>query len=306
MVGGHVVELAAFLVEAEPPALAVLVVIFDAHVDRGGDAGEAENHEPYECPVAETQNGVRFDRIEERARLVGREDGRLAALHDVLRAADRACRVHFDHVADHEPVKEHPDRGQVLLYSGRRGRVLLDVCSDDDGLELVEFEDAVRLAPLKELPDRDGIGGSGVLVADIGDEELDEAPAGAFASTGNCRGQRLEAGSGQFAARRDRNEAGVHGLYVMILVGPPAWTSLIWISRILMRRYAAVSSATSSGMPSSVGLGRHGLDLPLSAFLWFGSGGSHMRELRIITSFMIRSSAVFSRVYMWTRSIAGR
>ena len=53
MVGGHVVLLAAFLLEAEPPAFALGVVVLDAHGDDGSDAGEGEEHRPDQGPVAE-------------------------------------------------------------------------------------------------------------------------------------------------------------------------------------------------------------------------------------------------------------
>ena len=38
----HLVALAAFFVEAHPPALALGEIILDAHADGGADAGEAE------------------------------------------------------------------------------------------------------------------------------------------------------------------------------------------------------------------------------------------------------------------------
>ena len=146
---------------------------------------------------------LKFDGIEESAGLVGCEDGRFAALDDVLRPADGACRVNFDNVADDEPVEEHPDGGQVLLDRRRRGRVLLDIGGDDDGLDLVEFEDAAGFAPLKETGDGVRVGGAGVFVADVGGEELDEAPAGALASARNCRRQRIRSRLGP-----GRDEAG--------------------------------------------------------------------------------------------------
>jgi len=41
---GEFVTLAAFLVEPEPKALAVLIIILNSHVDDGRDTGEAVDH----------------------------------------------------------------------------------------------------------------------------------------------------------------------------------------------------------------------------------------------------------------------
>ena len=57
VVGGHLVELAALLVEAEPPPLAVGVVVLDLHAEDGGDAGEAEDHDADEGPVPQAERG---------------------------------------------------------------------------------------------------------------------------------------------------------------------------------------------------------------------------------------------------------
>ena len=72
--------------------------------------------------------------------------------------------------------------------------VLLDVRGDDDGLDLAELEDAARLAPAEELAHGVGVGGPGVLVADICGKELDEAPAGALTGAGDRCRQMFEAG----------------------------------------------------------------------------------------------------------------
>src|SRR5579883_2586160 len=46
----------------------------------------------------------------------GRQHGRFALLHAVLRAANGVRGVCRDHLAGNEPIEEHPDRGQVLLH----------------------------------------------------------------------------------------------------------------------------------------------------------------------------------------------
>ena len=52
VVGGHLVPLAAFLVQAEPGPAAFGVIILDLHAEGGADAGEAEDHDGDQCPVA--------------------------------------------------------------------------------------------------------------------------------------------------------------------------------------------------------------------------------------------------------------
>ena len=52
VVGGHLVPLAAFLMQAEPCPPAFGVIILDLHAEGGTDAGEAEDHDGDQGPVA--------------------------------------------------------------------------------------------------------------------------------------------------------------------------------------------------------------------------------------------------------------
>ena len=94
----------------------------------------------------------------------------------MLRPADRTRRVRRHDLADDKVVEQHADGGQVLL--DRRGLVagaeFLDVSGDDHGFDRLEVE-LPRLAPLSEPADGLGVREAGVLVADVGGEELDEA-----------------------------------------------------------------------------------------------------------------------------------
>ena len=94
VVGGHLVELAAFLVEANPPAFAVLVVVLDLHADDGADAGEAVDHDADERPVAEADHGGGVDAVEKLAGFFRGEDRGFPPLDDVGGAADGGGRVH--------------------------------------------------------------------------------------------------------------------------------------------------------------------------------------------------------------------
>jgi hypothetical protein len=97
--------------------------------------------------------------------------------------------------------------------------VLLDVGSDDHGLDLREFENAALFAPAEEFRNV-GIRCPRVPVADIGDEELDEAPGGALAGPEDRGRELLKAGAGQVAPRRDWNDAGFHTLNAAASVAP--------------------------------------------------------------------------------------
>ena len=52
MVGGHFVVFPAFFVQPERVAFALLDIVLDVHADDGADAGEAEEHDGDQCPVA--------------------------------------------------------------------------------------------------------------------------------------------------------------------------------------------------------------------------------------------------------------
>jgi molybdate-binding protein len=103
----HLMALAAFFVEPDPPALALGVVVLDAHGDDGADAGEGVGHDADERAVAQPDDvgnfclravgqGYRlddFDAAEQQASLILGQHRRLAALDDVLWPAHRVRRV---------------------------------------------------------------------------------------------------------------------------------------------------------------------------------------------------------------------
>ena len=75
----HLMALAAFLVQPHPPALALGVVVLDAHGDDGADAGEGEGHDADQRPVAQADQGRRVDAVEQLAGLFGGQHRGLAA-----------------------------------------------------------------------------------------------------------------------------------------------------------------------------------------------------------------------------------
>ena len=96
---------------------------------------------------ADKRAGV--DRIEEGAGFPGRQHRCLAGFHNVPGTPYRAGRVERHHLADHEPIEQHPDGRQVLL-DGRRcvdRRQLLDVRGNQHRLDLLKRQ-ALDLAPI--------------------------------------------------------------------------------------------------------------------------------------------------------------
>jgi hypothetical protein len=92
----------------------------------------------------------------------------------VLWSANNARRVGRDDLAKHKPVEEHPNGGQVLLDGRFRVRFgqILDVGCGSDRFDQNQRKMA-PLTPCTELADGARVGGTGVLVADIGGEELE-------------------------------------------------------------------------------------------------------------------------------------
>jgi hypothetical protein len=101
----HFVPLAALFVESYPAVLAILIIIFDAHVHDVRDAREGVEHEADERSITESDDGIHFDRIKERTRLVGGEHWRFPAMGDMLRPADRRGRVHQHDLSGQEKIE---------------------------------------------------------------------------------------------------------------------------------------------------------------------------------------------------------
>ena len=113
-----------------------------------------------------------------------------AAFHNVLRPAHRMGRVCGKDLADHQPVEQHTDGGQVLFYGrlGVRGLQRLDIGGNVDRLDIGELVDPVLLKPGEEVAYGPVIGHPGVLVADRCGKELQEPARRMIASAGDhCR-----------------------------------------------------------------------------------------------------------------------
>ena len=61
----HLMALAAFLMQTHPPALAVGVVVLDAHGDDRADAGEGEGHHRNQRSIAQADHGRHIDAVQQ-------------------------------------------------------------------------------------------------------------------------------------------------------------------------------------------------------------------------------------------------
>ena len=105
---------------------------------------------------------------------------RLAFSDDVFGAAHGVGRIHLKHMAEHQPVEQHAERGQVLLDCGRRELALelLDECGHVEGLDGGEFPDAAPLALCREAARGIHVRLARVVVVDLGGEEFEDALGG--------------------------------------------------------------------------------------------------------------------------------
>jgi hypothetical protein len=95
-------------------------------------------------------------------------------------------RIGRHHLAGHQPVKQHADAGEVLLYRAHLAQ-FLDVSGHMHRLYVLNARDASVLAPSQEGTGGTAISGAGVRVADVDGEELQEAPGGLFSRRADQR-----------------------------------------------------------------------------------------------------------------------
>jgi len=171
-------------VEADPPALTVLVIVLHMHMRDGRDTSKGIDHQRNECSVTEAHHVGDVNAVQEHARVRGREHRRLATLITITRAFDARCGIERQLLADHHPVKEHPDRCQVLLHGLWRAFLgqEFNVGRDDHRLDGGQLSTAL-LTPRQKLLQGASIGGARVRVPDVSGEEFQEALSGALAFT---------------------------------------------------------------------------------------------------------------------------
>ena len=184
--------LAAFFMKPYPAAAPLDEVVTHLHSDHGAYARKGVNHQTDERAIAQAGEVGRLadlavrigrlnddgDAVEQGARFVDVEYGRLPFLDDVLGAADGMGRVDFENLAGDEPVEEHSKGGQVLLHRGRGHPALqvLDEGGDVKGLDAGQLGQAVGVAPVGKAAGRIQIGSAGVVVVDLRGEEFEKTP----------------------------------------------------------------------------------------------------------------------------------
>ena len=101
MVSWDFVTFAAFLMQPDPKAFAVLgKVVLNFHVYDRTDTGKGVAHESNQSPIAQADDGIRFDRVQELTGLIGFKNGGLAALDDVPRPANGTGRTGRNDLAE--------------------------------------------------------------------------------------------------------------------------------------------------------------------------------------------------------------
>jgi hypothetical protein len=207
VMAGNLMLLAAFLVQADPSAASLHEVIANLHLQHGAHARERVNHRGDQRPVAQANQrrfvGIRAafarrvsldqDAVEQIARFLGRQHGRLTLLDGVFRAAHGVGRVHVQDVARHQPIEQHTQRGQVLL-DGRRGQLplqILDEGGDVEGFDVGELGNAAAGAPFRETPRRVQVRLARVVIVDLGSEKFENAPGGLRCRREKRRGLQL-------------------------------------------------------------------------------------------------------------------
>ncbi len=177
VMAGQLGYLAALLVKPDPTPALLNVVVPDAHAGRRSDAGEGVAHKRDEGAIAESEQGSGVDGGQELVHLLGREHGGLSFADAVLRSPNSMGGIGVYDVAGDQPIKQHADRGQVLLHGrfGMRAAELLDVGCDVHGRHPSQVPQTSFRAPGREGLDSFEIGAASVRVADVDGEEFPKA-----------------------------------------------------------------------------------------------------------------------------------
>jgi hypothetical protein len=164
---GKVGHLAALLVQPHPAAALLHIEVFNLHSGGCTDAGEGVAHQADQSAIAQPEQGSGVDRGQQRVHLLDREHGGLALANAVFRSPYRMGRVAFHDGSGHQPVEEHPDRGQVLFDGGLRvgAAELLDIRRNVHRRHLGQIHQTFLVTPGGEAMYGFEVGAAGVRVA---------------------------------------------------------------------------------------------------------------------------------------------
>ncbi len=105
--------------------------------------------------------------------LLRAEYGCLSAPRNVPRSSHGRRRIHCDHLADDEPIEEHPNGGEMLFNSRGRVRLLASLYIYGHGNRLqIGKAEPTAFAPREELPHSPRVREARVPVPNICREEL--------------------------------------------------------------------------------------------------------------------------------------
>ena len=221
VVAGHVVALAALLVQPQPHAPALGVVVANGHSQGRGDAREAVDQHADQCPVAQADHLIGRQAVEQIARFVRAENRGFPAGDAVLGPAHHGGRVGRQDLTDDQPVEQHAQGGELLL-DGRHGVVPAEPLhpgGDVYRLDLAEPGDAALAHEAEKPAYRPRIGISRIGVGNLRGEEFEEPPLRPIAGGNDQRRQQDRViGRDQFADIRTEGQvvhssplpAGVH------------------------------------------------------------------------------------------------
>ena len=196
MMGGHFMEFPALLVQPEPPAFAVTIVVLDAHVDHGGDPGKAVDHDCDQGSISKSNDVRRVDAVQQDSCVLGREDWRLALLDDVLGASDGCRRVEGDDLPDDQEIKQRANCGEMLLHGGRSAvePQFLNIGCHQHRTEFFK-RNMTLFAPVEEVAHCSIVRRPRIGIPDTCSKELKKSPRSSVASLrdngGNQPSQRV-------------------------------------------------------------------------------------------------------------------
>lgn len=194
VVDRRLVVLPPLLVQPEPGAPPLLVVVLDLHPGDGAHTREAVDHHPYERTVAQADHVRDIDALQQLPRLLSGQDRRLALLGAVAGSAHVLRRVLRKNFTLDEPVEEPPDGRQVLVNGLGGAAVSLDVGRHSERLDALEVEPSL-LAPGEEEADGPHVCVARMFVPNGGGEEFEEALGGAGPLAGNDRRREVLEGN---------------------------------------------------------------------------------------------------------------
>ena len=195
-------------------------------------------------------------------------------------------RIHINDVADHQPIEQHTERGQVLLDRGRRKRFFLEIlvlqvldeCGDMEGLDAGEFSDAVRLAPLRKATRRIQIRLARVVVLDLSGENSNTRLAALGVGVKSGAGCRLEEGEGMSSLLMELNEASRCRPNSVVNVSGGSERRLLELVQVCRRFSSGVFYRLTNDPATLVDKDRAVMYLAAGSQLERPAGGAHLRD----------------------------